>query len=126
MSVLVYIDHAGGNIKKVSLEALSYATKVAELTGAAGVTALVLGSAADATVAGLGAYGATHVLWANNPLFDNFDSGAFTKAIAEAAAQTGANLVVLSHNSRGKAIAPRLSVRLKAPLIAGADRKSVV
>jgi electron transfer flavoprotein alpha subunit len=120
MSVLVYIDHAGGNIKKVSLEALSYATKVAELTGAAGVTALVLGSAADATVAGLGAYGATHVLWANNPLFDNFDSGAFTKAIAEAVAQTSATLLVLSHNSRGKAIAPRLSVRLKAPLIAGA------
>lgn len=117
MSVLVYIDHAGGSIKKASLEALSYATKLAN---GSKVTALVLGSSTEAALADLGNYGATDVLWANDSLFDAFDSGAFTKAIAEAVQQQGAQLVVLSHNSRGKALAGRLSARLGAALIAGA------
>ena len=33
---------------------------------------------------------------------------------------SGANVVVFSNNANGKAIAPRLSVRLKAGLVSGA------
>jgi electron transfer flavoprotein alpha subunit len=46
MSVLVYIDHADGNIKKNSFEALSYGAKIAETLGqeAAGI---VLGEVKD-------------------------------------------------------------------------------
>ena len=46
MSVLVFIDHADGAIRKNSFEALSYGAKIAELTGqeAAGI---VLGTVKD-------------------------------------------------------------------------------
>ena len=33
MSVLIFIDHTDGHIKKASLEALSYGAKIAEQTG---------------------------------------------------------------------------------------------
>ncbi len=43
MSVLIFIDHIDGNIKKASLEAASYGAKIAEQTGDI-TEALVLGS----------------------------------------------------------------------------------
>ena len=33
MSVLIFIDHADGHIKKASLEAMSYGAEIAEQTG---------------------------------------------------------------------------------------------
>jgi electron transfer flavoprotein alpha subunit len=55
MSVLIFIDHSDGHIKKASLEALSYGTKIAEQTGdtAEGV---VLGAPTE-DLAALGQYG---------------------------------------------------------------------
>ena len=44
----------------------------------------------------------------------------YTHIIAEAVKNTGANVIIFSNNFNGKAIAPRLSVRLKAGLVSGA------
>ncbi len=51
---------------------------------------------------------------------ENFDDEVFTHVIAEAAKSTGARVIVFSNNFNGKAIAPRLSVKLKAGLVSGA------
>jgi electron transfer flavoprotein alpha subunit len=48
------------------------------------------------------------------------DAQVYTKAIADVAGKTGANTIVFSNNVDGKAIAPRLSARLKAGLVSGA------
>ncbi len=119
MSVLVYIDHAGGKLKKAALEATTYASKVAQKTGGE-VTAIALGSIDEGALAALGAYGATKVLKAGESHFDNFDAGAYTKAIAKAVEQTAAQVVIFTHNSSGKSLAPRVSARLKAGMVAGA------
>jgi electron transfer flavoprotein alpha subunit len=68
----------------------------------------------------LGRYGATKVHYDANAAFEHLDAQSHTAAIAEAAAKLGAQVVVLSHNSYGKSIAPCLSARLKAGLVAGA------
>src|SRR6185295_14052182 len=44
----------------------------------------------------------------------------YTKVIAQVAEQTGAKVIVFSNNVDGKAIAPRLSARMKAGLVSGA------
>nr|MDQ6888960.1 electron transfer flavoprotein subunit alpha/FixB family protein [Bacteroidota bacterium] len=44
----------------------------------------------------------------------------YCKIIADGAKSTGADVIVFSNNFNGKAIAPRLSVRLKAGLVSGA------
>ena len=51
---------------------------------------------------------------------NHFDAQVYTKVIAQVAEQTGATVIVFSNNLDGKAIAPRLSVRLKAGLVSGA------
>lgn len=118
MSVLIFIDQAEGHIKKSSFEALSYGAKVAELTGTT-AEGVVLGTVQD-DLAALGKYGVKKIHHVPHNSFDHFDAQTFAKAIAGVANASGATVIVCSFNVNGKAIAPRLSARLKAGLVAGA------
>lgn len=116
--VLVFLDQADGHIKKSSFEAASYAAKVAEMTGTT-AEGILLGTVND-DLSGLGIYGIKKVHTVADAMLNNLDAQVFTKIIAQAAEATGADVIVCSHNTSGKAIAPRLSVRLKAGLVSGA------
>lgn len=116
--VLVFIDSADGHVKKASYEAMTYASKIAEQLGTA-TEGIYLGSSAD-TLATLGKYGVKKIHHVNNESLNHFDAQVYTKVIAEVAKQTGARVIVFSNNVDGKAIAPRLSVHLKAALVTGA------
>lgn len=118
MSVLIFIDIADGQAKKSSLEAISYGAKIAEQTGTT-AEGIVLGTVTE-DLAGLGKYGVTKVHHVNNDALTHLDAQVYTKVIAEVAQSTGATVIVLSNNLNGKAIAPRLSARLKAGLVSGA------
>src|SRR5580765_6520807 len=118
MSVLIFIDTAEGHVKKASLEALTYGAKVAEQLGTT-AEGVVLGSATG-DLAALGKYGVKKIHQVNNKALDHFDAQVDTKVIAQVAEQTGAKVIVFSNNVDGKAIAPRLSARLKAGLVSGA------
>ncbi|MEZ4915533.1 MAG: hypothetical protein R2836_00945 [Chitinophagales bacterium] len=54
------------------------------------------------------------MLQVNNAAFNNFDSKAFTKVIAEAAESIGAKTVVIPLIKMEKSLAPRVSVKLKS------------
>ncbi len=118
MSVLVFLDQSDGHIKKSSFEAASYAAKIAELTGT-NAEAIVLGTVTD-ELSTLGQYGISTVHTVANETLNQIDAQVYTQIIAAAATSINANVVVFSNNFSGKAIAPRLSVRLKAGLVAGA------
>jgi electron transfer flavoprotein alpha subunit len=114
--VLVFIDQQDGHIKKASFEAASYGAEVAKLLGT-NAEAVLLGNVSD-DLSSLGNYGITKVHTVADASLNNFDAQVFTKVIAQAA--ENADVVVFSNNTTGKAIAPRLSVRMKAGLVSGA------
>ena len=114
--VLVFIDHAEGHIKKTSFEAAVYAAKVAELTGTE-AEAILIGTVNE-DPATLGNYGIKKVHHLADEKLNNFDAQVYTKIISQVA--ESADVIVFSNNTTGKAIAPRLSVRLKAGLVSGA------
>jgi electron transfer flavoprotein alpha subunit len=118
MSVLIFIDTAEGRIKKASQEVLSYGAKVAEQLGTT-AEAVVLGDVSD-DLAALGKYGVKKIHHVVNDSLNHLDAQVYTKVIAQVAAATGAKVIIFSNNADGKAIAPRLSVRLKAGLVSGA------
>lgn len=118
MSVLIFIDHADGHVKKASLEALSYGAAIAEQTGSA-AEGVVIGNVTE-DLKPLGQYGVTKIHQVQNEQLKVFDAQVYTKIVAQVAEQTGAKVIVFSNNTLGKAVAPRLSVRLKAGLVAGA------
>ncbi len=112
MSTLVYINSRNG-LAKNALEAVTYGKKLGS-----NVTVITTGTADEATLAKLGEYGASKVLIDKSISGD--DSQQLTRVIATAAQTVGATTIVFSHDLTAKAVAPRLSVRLKAGLISGA------
>ena len=118
MSVLILADQTDGHFKKTAFEALCYGAKVAERSGLA-AEALVLGTVMD-DLASLGKYGVTKVHHIASEALNIVDAQVYTQVIAEAVQATGAKILVLAHNNTGRAIAARLSVRLKAAMVAAA------
>jgi electron transfer flavoprotein alpha subunit len=118
MSVLIFIDTSDGHVKKASFEVLTYGAKVAEQLGTT-AEGVVLGAVKDDLTA-LGKYGVKKIHHVSNDSLNHLDAQLYTKVIAQVAEATGAKVIVFSNNADGKAIAPRLSVRLKAGLVSGA------
>lgn len=112
MSVLVYID-TQDKITKNALEAVYYGKLIDN-----DVTVVTYGNASDSDLEALGKYGAKKVLV--NKSLSNASASQITKLVANAVDQTGSSVIVFSHDFTGKAVAPRLSAKLKAGLISGA------
>ena len=80
---------------------------------------ILLGTAQE-DVAALGKYGLKKIHTLKNENLNNFDDAVFTDIIAEVVKIIDAKVIVFSNNFNGKAIAPRLSAKLKAGLVSGA------
>ncbi len=112
MATIVYINSRNG-LAKNALEIVTYAKKLGS-----DVIAVTTGGADSNLLASLGEYGASKVLVDRSVSTD--DSQQLTNVIASAVESSGADTVVFSHDLVAKAVAPRLSVRLKAGLVSGA------
>lgn len=118
MSVLVYTENWDGKFKKLSYELVSYASGLAGMLNT-DVVAVSIGKVGDDALAGLGNYGAKKVVSITDDRLSGLTNGAYSSAISQVAEKENAGIVVLSNNITGKALAPRISVKLKAGLVAG-------
>jgi electron transfer flavoprotein alpha subunit len=118
MSILVYTENWDGKFKKISFELISYANELAKKLNTT-VTALSIGKVEEEELKKLSTYGAAKILTATNDKLQALDNQAYTAVIAQAAIKENANTILFAHNNYGKAIAPRLSVKLKAGLVTG-------
>src|SRR5438477_7644923 len=118
MPVLIFIDVAEGHVKKASFEVLTYGAKLAEQLGTT-AEGVVLGSVTE-DLSALGKYGVKKIYQVNNETLNHFDSQVYTNVITQVAQGMGAKVIIFSNNVDGKAIAPRVSARLKAALVSGA------
>jgi electron transfer flavoprotein alpha subunit len=117
MAVLVYTEVNKGRVKKASLECVNYAAKIAELTGST-VTAFV-NNADAAQLEEIGKAGANKILSVKNDKLIS-DNMLISAALEQAVKAENAKVIVFSFDFLGKAVAPRLSAKLKAGLVAGA------
>ena len=118
MSVLIFIDHSDGHVKKSSLEALTYGAKVATQLGTT-AEGIVLGTVTD-DLAALGKYGVTTIHQVANEILNHVDAQLYAKVLTEAVIASGATVLVFSHNQTGKAVSARTAARLKAGIVTGA------
>ena len=110
--ILVYVNSSNG-LSKAALETVTYAKKLGNE-----VVVLTNGKASSESLTCLGEYGATKILV--DRMVDGEDPQQLTRLIASVAQNIVAKTVIFSHDLIGKTVAPRLSVRLNAGLIAGA------
>lgn len=121
MSVLVYTENQDGRFKKHIFELVSYASETAKMLNCS-VTALSTGKVEESELMKLGNYGAGRIISVENSLPSGLDNRAYSYVVSEVAGKTGATVIILSDNNTGKAIAPGLSVRLKAAVGSGVSR----
>lgn len=124
MSVLVYTENWDGKFKKSTFELLSYAAALAKMTGST-VTAVSIGKVDADELQKAGKYGADKVVAVTNDSLAVLDNQAYAAVLADVAIREGAATVVLANNNTGKAVAPRLAVRLKAGIGAGVSKLPV-
>ena len=118
MSVLVYTENWDGKFKKLAFELVSYAGKLAEMLNTS-TTAISIGNVDNIELSKLGQYGADKILTTKGDNFNVFDNRLFATVIGQAAEKEKSEIIILSHNNAGKAIAPRLSAKLKGGVVSG-------
>jgi len=122
MSILIYTEIAKGKIKKSSLEAVNYGSRIAaELNTTA--TAVVIG---DADLSDLGKAGAKKVLKLKNDKLSGLNGQYLTAAIEQAVAAENASIIIFAHDFTGKEVAPRLAAKLRAGIVAGAVDNPII
>ena len=84
MSILVYIEHAEGKVKKTSLEAVSFAKALSAKTGEGDVVAVALGTVDSGELAAVGKAGAAKVLHAGDVRLNAGVIQAHAAAVAQA------------------------------------------
>ncbi|MEA3480037.1 MAG: electron transfer flavoprotein subunit alpha/FixB family protein [Bacteroidota bacterium] len=118
MAVLTYTENWDGKFKKLSFELVSYAKQIADKMGTE-VVALSIGNVEDDELKKLGNYGAAKVLSAKDDRLNVLINKAYASIIAQAVEAESADVVVFANNYSGKALAPRISVKLKAGAVTG-------
>ncbi len=113
MSVLVFVEADGGKIKKSSFEAVCFGKLLADKVGGS-VTAFCADAADAGELEALGIYGASKVLKVTHEALAAKAISPTATGLAQAAAQIGANYVVMSRSSLVDPVAPRLGIKLAA------------
>jgi len=118
MSVLVYTENWDGKFKKLTFELISYANEIAKKLET-NVIALSIGNVNEGELIKLGNYGAERIISVQDERLIKVDNQAYCSVITQVAEKENPEIIVFSNNFSGKAIAPRVSVKLKAGLGSG-------
>ena len=114
--VLVLIDHAGGKVKKPTLEMLTLAKRLGE------PSAVFIGPAGEAQAAAetVAKYGAEKVYAVDDSEIKGYLVAPKAEALQQIAQQANPAAILITSNMEGKEIAGRLAVKLDSGLITDA------
>lgn len=111
--VLAFVESRDNKIKNAGFETASTALKIANELGAE-AEILLIGSGVSSITAEPGAYGIKKVITADDPRLEKYSTTAYSKILAEAAKQRGADIIILSATAMGKDISARVSAKMEA------------
>jgi electron transfer flavoprotein alpha subunit len=103
--VLVLAEHAGGEVKKVTLELLTAARRLGS------PSVVWTGPGSDAGIARLGEYGAEKVYVADSPDFSGYVVAPAVELLASLVAEKSPAALLVAGTTEGKEIAGRLAVK---------------
>jgi electron transfer flavoprotein alpha subunit len=113
MTIVAIAEQRDGKFKQSAFEVVRAARTLADTLGGE-CCAIVVGSGAASIAGQLGGYGASRVIAVDDPRLQQYSTTAYAKAVALAVQKMQASVVLLTANSMGKDLAPRVSVKLDA------------
>lgn len=124
MSVIAFAKNWNGKFKNSTYELVSYTKKIADQLNTK-LIVVSIGEVNNEDLKSLEKYGAERLISVNDPQMNILTSRVYAQVISEIAEKEGANIIVLSDNNSGKAIAPRISVKMKAGMVAAVQELPV-
>ena len=118
MSVIAFAKNWEGKFKKSTYELVSYAKDLASRLNTQTLV-ISIGEVAESELEKLAQYGADKIISVDDSRLNILSSRIYAEVISQVVNKEDASYVILSDNNSGKAISPRLSVKLKAGLAAG-------
>jgi len=122
--ILVVCEQRDGEVKRVTHEALSEASRLAAALGGE-VAALLVGSGVKAKAAALAAYGAKRVFVADDAKLGTYAVEAYTNVAKKVCDDAKPDIILVPATSLGKDLAPRLAARIRAGLASDVIRCEV-
>lgn len=124
MSVIAFAKNWNGKFKGSTYELVSYSKKLASDLNIS-LVVVSIGEVAEEEIKSLGKYGADRVISVNDPKMNILTSRVYADVLAKISEKENGSVVVLSDNNSGKAIAPRISVKMKAGMVAAVQEMPV-
>ncbi len=115
--VLIYVEHEGGQPRRVALEQATKATQLAGVLGGK-VLAVALGAGAAGTVERLGRHGVDEVYVNEDEVFDQYLSAPHAEVLARIFEEAAPQILLFPFTADGKDIASRVSARLNSGMVA--------
>ncbi|MUP39531.1 electron transfer flavoprotein subunit alpha/FixB family protein [Labilibaculum euxinus] len=116
MSVIAFAKNWNGKFKNSTYELVSYTRNLASQLNTQ-LIVVSIGEVKEEELKSLGKYGAERIISVNDPQMNTLTSRVYAQVISELAEIEGADTIVMSDNESGKAIAPRISVKMKAGMV---------
>ncbi len=115
--VLIYVEHEGGQPRRVALEQATKARHLADALGGE-VLAVVLGAGAAGTAESLGRHGVDRVYVNESAVFDDYLSAPHAEALAQVFEEAGPQVLLFPFTADAKDVASRVSARLNSGMVA--------
>ncbi len=109
--VWIVAEQRGGALRNVSFEVASVARKLADELGEE-VCAVLLGSGVEGMAPELGKYGVDKVYLADNAMFADYTTDAYSAAVANVVKENDASILLLAASVQGKDLSSRLVGKL--------------
>jgi len=115
--VLVFVEQAGGEVDRLSLEAIAFGRRIEASTGAP-IEAVLVGTDSTTLAASLGTYGVTTAHVAHDARLDAYAPAAWAAATASLVTLRNAAAVIAPGSDHGNEVLAHLAARLGLPMAA--------
>jgi electron transfer flavoprotein alpha subunit len=115
--VLIYAEIKAGKIKKSAFELASEGRKLADALGG-DLGAILIGSGVESFGPELAKFGVDTVYVAEAPELENYNSEYYAQALAQVITQSSPEIVLITHTTQGKDLAPRTAAKLSGAVMA--------
>ncbi len=107
-TILTFVEVRGGAVRRSSLEAVSEARRLADVSSGR-VASVLIGEASDDAAALLGSHGADRVIRFSGPDLASYSSESYGRALAKAVESENPEVVLIPCTAMGKDLAPRVA-----------------